>query len=783
MRGGHDANGAGDFTRARLCFLDAYASSPTAVARISAANMALKMGEHSTARAEYDEILRDTDLSDANRAVREACACGVRDALARLGAVGNGRACLCGAVRMYAPPLTPDLTWQVALRKLAEALLANSAAVAEAEATAQAEAEAAAKAKADQEADQAAAAAQLAAELAAVEAAVSSTGSLPRGSGRPPLPPRGRSSSQMMRHATLTPEAEAAARHEQQAEAARQAEPPPPPPPPRSPRKERQPSSEALSSGEESPKSPRSPPTLGATARQMSKKSFVIKQVMDEKGVLRPLINEDTGAFQMASMEAEQLACEKEEVERLAIKAKTELEKQKRVAQEAQERAAALAADKAKAEAELSAARRAAIAAQDKIEVLQAELVGVRRDAATAAMQRETLRAELAETQAAAAEAGAIEVGGLQSGAPGGLTALQLKLAEAEEEKAALRRALDESQQQLTLSEVERWQFSVEGAHRAPSESDASDTYLQLDLAAKQVAEGLQDSIATQEARAKMLELELEAAEKMAADAEAAELDAGEVEEARAEVARLQKQVEAYEAEDARREQERLHSPLKWFTGVGGGSRKVQQPPAAGSEGDSGSGEGQQGSSVIGANVFRSSSLQDLLSPRFGMCMAPRKPSPKLVTTDGDAAPEASAGASGSWQIADDDDSGDGVATGGATVATPVQRAQRDWVAKQEAQVEVEADEEDESVATVTAVLLPSDAVDVATEPKPKQMTLPPRRPSAGRGSASPWASTFEPAPASVDVVDSAAPPPPPRRMPTKDVAPPQEILMGSQSL
>ena len=100
MRGGHDANGTGDFTRARQCFLDAYASSPTAVARISAANMALKMGEHSTARAEYDEILRDTDLSEANRAVREACACGVRDALARLRALGNGRGCLCGAVRM-----------------------------------------------------------------------------------------------------------------------------------------------------------------------------------------------------------------------------------------------------------------------------------------------------------------------------------------------------------------------------------------------------------------------------------------------------------------------------------------------------------------------------------------------------------------------------------------------------------------------------------------------------------------------------------------------------------
>ena len=698
-------------------------------------------------------------------------------------------------------------TWQVALRKLAEALLANSAAVAEAEAKAQAEAAAAAKAKAEQEADQAAAAAQLAAELAAVEAAVSSTGSLPRSAGRPPLPPRGRSSSQMMRHATLTPEAEEAARQEQQAEAARQAEPPPPPPPPRSPRKERQPSSEALSSGEGSPMSPKS---LGAAGRQPSKKSFVIKQVADEKGVLRPLINEETGAFQMASMEAEQLAREKEEVERLALKAKTELEKQARVAQEAQERAAALAAEKAKAEAELTAARQAATTAQDKIEVLQAELVGVRRDAAAAAMQRESLRAELAETQAAAAEAGAIEaggatglranddqMGGLQSGAaaPAELSVLQQKLAEAEEEKAALRRALEESQQQLTSIEVERWQFSVEGARgdlvgRAPSESDASETYSLLDAAAKQVAESLQDSIATQEAQARMLELELEAAERMAADAEAGELDAGEVEEARAEVARLQKQIEAYEAEEARRQQQHLQSPLKWFAGVGGGSKKVQQPPAEAGEGDSGSGEGQQGLSVIGANVFRSGTLHDLLSPRFPMCIALRKPAPtpQPIAAEGDAAPEPSVGVSDAWQIADDDcsvDAGGGVATGGSAVVTPVQETQRDWVAKQEAKVEGEDDEDGEPVATVTAVLLPSNEVDAATEPKPKQpWALPPRRPSAGRGSASPWASTLESAPVPTEVADSAPPPPPPRRTPTKDVSgPPRELLMGSQSL
>lgn len=105
MRGGHDANGAGDFARARQCFLDAYAASPTAVARISAANMALKTGDHSTARAEYDEILRDTSLSEANRAVREACACGVRDVLACLSAVGLGKAGLCGVVPMCASRL------------------------------------------------------------------------------------------------------------------------------------------------------------------------------------------------------------------------------------------------------------------------------------------------------------------------------------------------------------------------------------------------------------------------------------------------------------------------------------------------------------------------------------------------------------------------------------------------------------------------------------------------------------------------------------------------------
>ena len=71
MRGGHDANGTGDFTRARQCFLDAYASSPTAVARISAANMSLKLGQRERAAAEYEIILRDEALTDENRAVRQ----------------------------------------------------------------------------------------------------------------------------------------------------------------------------------------------------------------------------------------------------------------------------------------------------------------------------------------------------------------------------------------------------------------------------------------------------------------------------------------------------------------------------------------------------------------------------------------------------------------------------------------------------------------------------------------------------------------------------------------
>ena len=62
MKRGHESNMAGQFSEAQRCFLEVYSmggpDEQMAIARLSAANMALKMGELGEALAEYDDMLR-----------------------------------------------------------------------------------------------------------------------------------------------------------------------------------------------------------------------------------------------------------------------------------------------------------------------------------------------------------------------------------------------------------------------------------------------------------------------------------------------------------------------------------------------------------------------------------------------------------------------------------------------------------------------------------------------------------------------------------------------------
>lgn len=62
MMSGHERNATGDHAGAQRCFLEAYGmggpDEHMAIARLSAANMALKQGEAGAALAEYDVMLR-----------------------------------------------------------------------------------------------------------------------------------------------------------------------------------------------------------------------------------------------------------------------------------------------------------------------------------------------------------------------------------------------------------------------------------------------------------------------------------------------------------------------------------------------------------------------------------------------------------------------------------------------------------------------------------------------------------------------------------------------------
>lgn len=64
MMSGHERNAAGDYAGAQRSFLEAHGMGGTdeqlAIARLSAANMALKQGEAAAALAEYDVMLRAT---------------------------------------------------------------------------------------------------------------------------------------------------------------------------------------------------------------------------------------------------------------------------------------------------------------------------------------------------------------------------------------------------------------------------------------------------------------------------------------------------------------------------------------------------------------------------------------------------------------------------------------------------------------------------------------------------------------------------------------------------
>ena len=67
---GHEANARGDFETARALFLRAHAAQGRAGPQLSAANMALKMGDGGVALREYEALLLRSDLSEQHR---QAC--------------------------------------------------------------------------------------------------------------------------------------------------------------------------------------------------------------------------------------------------------------------------------------------------------------------------------------------------------------------------------------------------------------------------------------------------------------------------------------------------------------------------------------------------------------------------------------------------------------------------------------------------------------------------------------------------------------------------------------
>lgn len=65
LRAGHAANKQGDYAKARHFFLEAHALQNKPAALISAANMALKLREASTAKREYEQVLASSGLTES----------------------------------------------------------------------------------------------------------------------------------------------------------------------------------------------------------------------------------------------------------------------------------------------------------------------------------------------------------------------------------------------------------------------------------------------------------------------------------------------------------------------------------------------------------------------------------------------------------------------------------------------------------------------------------------------------------------------------------------------
>ena len=71
MEAGHRANSRDDYVEARRNFRAAFELEGKAVAQISAANMALKLGNVEEAMQEYTVVLQRTDLADNHRTLVE----------------------------------------------------------------------------------------------------------------------------------------------------------------------------------------------------------------------------------------------------------------------------------------------------------------------------------------------------------------------------------------------------------------------------------------------------------------------------------------------------------------------------------------------------------------------------------------------------------------------------------------------------------------------------------------------------------------------------------------
>ena len=83
---GHEANARGDFGAARELFLRAHAAQGKAGPQLSAANMALKLGDSGVALREYEALLLRADLSEAHR---QACHRKIGEAMRATSATQN----------------------------------------------------------------------------------------------------------------------------------------------------------------------------------------------------------------------------------------------------------------------------------------------------------------------------------------------------------------------------------------------------------------------------------------------------------------------------------------------------------------------------------------------------------------------------------------------------------------------------------------------------------------------------------------------------------------------